>query len=300
MKRVLITGANGLLGQKLVTTFVEDFEVIATAREEQSVFRSPQFIYEPLDITNYQQVGQVLETYRPEVVINAAAYTNVDGCEEEREVCWRANVKAVENLAVWSRRIDAQLVHVSTDYIFDGYNGPYDEEARPNPLCYYGKAKLASENAVKKEGIPYIIARTSVVYGVGKGVKPNFFLWVYRSLKQGKAIRVVTDQYNTPTLADDLAEGILLALRAGYEGVVNISGSEFMNRYQMAVEIAQYFGFPTERITPITTDQLNQKAVRPLKAGLKIDRAIQIFQFQPKTLKSAMELMQPYLQEDAT
>ncbi len=298
MKRVLITGANGLLGQKLVTACVEDYEVMATARETQSVFRSPRFTYRQLDITRYRAVQEILEDFRPDVIINAAAYTNVDGCEVEKETCWQANVKAVENLAVWARRIGATLVHVSTDYIFDGTSGPYDEEARPNPLCYYGKAKLASENAVKKEGIPYLIARTSVVYGVGRGVKTNFFLWVYHSLKQGKAIRVVTDQYNTPTLADDLAEGILQALQANVQGVVNISGGEFLNRYEMAVQIAEFFGLDASRITPITTDQLQQKAQRPLKAGLKIDRAVELFHFQPKTLKGAMELLQPHLQEE--
>ncbi len=298
MTRVLITGANGLLGQKLVITFLEDFDVIATAREDRSVFQSPRFTYRPLDITNYRQVHDLLEDVRPDVIINAAAYTNVDGCEVEKETCWRANVKAVENLAVIARRIGSKLVHVSTDYIFDGQNGPYDEDARPNPLCYYGKAKLASENAVKKEGIPYIIARTSVVYGVGRQVKKNFFLWLYENLKNGTPIRVVTDQYNTPTLAEDLAEGILQALQSGYEGVINISGGEFLNRYEMAVQVATYFGFNKEQITPITTDQLNQKATRPLKAGLKIDRAVQTFQFRPRTLTQAMDMMTPYLQEE--
>ncbi len=299
MKRVLITGANGLLGQKLVTTCVEDFEVMATAREPQSVFRSPRFTYRQLDITHYRSVQNLLEDFRPEMIINAAAYTDVDGCEVHKETCWQANVKAVENLAVGARRLGATLVHISTDYIFDGNNGPYDENARPNPLCYYGKAKLASENAVKKEGIPYLIARTSVVYGMGHRVKTNFFLWVYHSLKAGKAIRVVTDQYNTPTLADDLAEGILQALQANVLGVVNISGGEFLNRYQMAVQIARFFGFDAEQITPITTEQLQQKARRPLKAGLKIDRAIELFHFQPKTLKEAMEFLTPFLQEEA-
>ncbi len=298
MTRVLITGSNGLLGQKLVTTFLEEYEVIATAREEQSVFQSPRFTYRTLDIANYRQVHHLLEDVRPDVIINAAAYTYVDGCEVEKETCWRVNVKAVENLAVLARRIGSKLVHVSTDYIFDGRQGPYDEEARPNPLCYYGKAKLASENAVKKEGIPHIIARTSVVYGVGRGVKKNFFLWLYESLKNGQAIRVVTDQYNTPTLAEDLAEGILQALQANVEGVVNISGREFLNRYEMAITVARFFGFDEQLISPITTPQLKQKAVRPLKAGLKIDKAIQLFQFQPKTLNSAMELMNPFLQEE--
>ncbi|NOX36508.1 MAG: dTDP-4-dehydrorhamnose reductase [Calditrichaeota bacterium] len=288
MKRVLITGANGLLGQKLITALIEDYELLATARAEKPVLQSPTFQYRPLNIEKYRECKAVIEDFQPDVIINAAAFTNVDACEVEKEACWRANVKGVENLVHASRNRMIQLIHISTDYIFDGKNGPYREDDRPNPPCYYGKAKLASENVIKASGIPFTIVRTSVVYGVGVDVKSNFFLWVYQNLKQGKPIRVVTDQYNTPTLVDDLAEGIHLILNRPFLGVIHISGADFVHRYQMAVQIAETFGFDPSLITPITTDQLQQQAPRPFKAGLKIDKAIQELGFHPKTLKESL------------
>ena len=295
MKRVLITGANGLLGQKLITELIEDYELLATARAPQPVLQSPTFLYRRLDIENYRACKAVIEDFRPEVIINAAAYTNVDGCEVEREACWRANVKGVENLVRAARNRMIQIIHISTDYIFDGTNGPYAEEQRPNPLCYYGKAKLASENVIKAAGLPYTIVRTSVVYGVGVAVKSNFFLWVYQRLQQDKPIRVVTDQYNTPTWVDDLAGGIHLILNRPFLGVIHISGPDFIDRYRMAVQIAQTFHFDPSRIIPITTDQLQQRASRPLKAGLKIEKAVQELGFRPKTLKESFEFLKASL-----
>lgn len=286
MKKIMITGASGLLGQALMRTFSGKYQVIATAKSELPDALTGKVEFHQLDISNAARCKDLIQELDPDVIINAAAYTNVDGCEDHREICWRANVKGVENLAVAARKNMALLVQLSTDYIFDGEDGPYDEDDTPNPLGYYGKAKLASENAVRVVGIPYAIIRTNVIFGTGIDVKNNFFLWLYNSLKAGKNIRVVTDQYNNPVAADDLALGIRQLVDESKYGVFHMGGKEYLNRYEFAVQLAEVFGFSRELITPIETGELQQKAPRPMKGGLKIDKAANTFGYAPRPLKS--------------
>ena len=290
MKKILITGANGLVGQKLVTA-LQGNELIATGYRPEPRFNPNLATYEVLDIANASDCKDLVNRFLPDVIVNAAAYTNVDGCETDRETCWKVNVKGVENLAQAARKCMAQLVHISTDYIFDGKEGPYQEDAHPRPLGYYGKAKLASENTVRMTGIPYAIIRTNVVYGTGNGVKNNFFLWVYNQLKNGNPIRIVTDQYNNPTLADDLAEGIRLLIDKSAYGVFHLSGEDYLNRFDFALLLGDVYGFPTDNVSPILTADLEQKSPRPLKGGLTIDHAKKELCYAPKSLREAFEYL---------
>ncbi|RMF56108.1 MAG: dTDP-4-dehydrorhamnose reductase [Calditrichaeota bacterium] len=296
-KRVLITGANGLLGQKLVQVLAEEYQVLATARQPEPVISVEGIQYLPLDITDMSRCKELTMEFKPDVILNAAAFTHVDACEEQKELCWKVNVKGVENLALCARKNMAQLVHFSTDYIFKGTDGPYPEEAYPEPLGYYGKAKLASENVVRMAGIPYAIIRTNVLYGIGVGVKTNFFLWVYKNLSSGKPIRVVTDQYNNPILAEDLAEGVRLLLQKSGYGVFHMGGEEYLNRFDFAIKIAEIFSFSRDLIQPITTDALGQKAPRPMQGGLKIEKAKKELGFQPRTIPEALEYLRTQLKE---
>ena len=295
MKKIIITGANGLLGQALVKTLEGKHELLATARNASFAIPEMSVNYQSMDITDWNATRDLVGAFQPDVIINAAAYTNVDGCETHREECWRANVKGVENLARAARRNMAQLVHVSTDYIFDGENGPYDETHPPNPLGYYGKAKLASENTVRMTGIPYAIIRTNVVYGVGAGVKNNFFLWVYNSLKSGKNINVVTDQFNNPTLAEDLAIGIQLLIEKSKYGIFNIAGEPYLNRFDFACKIAEVFGFSQDLIHPVTSDALVQASPRPMRGGLVIDKAKRELDYHPRSLENAFTFLAPFV-----
>ena len=297
-KRILVTGANGLLGQKLVATLAGEFHLLATGRQPRLALTSPPLDYRQLDITDIQQCKDVIIPFQPDVIVNAAAFTHVDACEEQKEACWKINVKGVENLTQCAKKNMAQLIQLSTDYLFEGTAGPYSEDAKPAPLGYYGKSKLASENAVRMVGIPYAIVRTNVIYGVGIQVKNNFFLWVYNNLKAGKNIRVVTDQYNNPILAEDLAEGIKLLIEKSQYGVFHLAGEDYLNRFDFAGKIAEIFGFSRELIHPITTDELHQKAPRPMRGGLKIDLARQRLGFRPRTLIQALELLKTQLQAE--
>ncbi|NIS37732.1 dTDP-4-dehydrorhamnose reductase [Candidatus Saccharibacteria bacterium] len=296
MKKILITGVNGLLGQKLMALLAHQFEVVATAKQPSPKLSIPKIPYFKLDITKTRQCRDLIQKVKPDFIINAASFTQVDACEEEKELCWQVNVKGVENLAEAARRTMSLLIHLSTDYLFDGTEGPYEEDHLPRPLGYYGKSKLASENAVRKVGIPYAIVRTNVLYGTGIGVKNNFFLWVYSTLKSDKPINVVTDQYNNPTFVDDLAEGIKLLIEGSRYGLYNIAGKEYVNRYDFAQKLARTFGFSESLIHPLTTDQLQQKAPRPLKGGLKIDRAQKELGYQPRSLVETFRILKAELE----
>ena len=210
-ERVLITGANGLLGQELVALMSRfpEYDVLATGRNATPRFRNASCGYTLLDITDTEAVQRIFQDFSPGVVINCAAMTQVDGCEVAREACWTVNTVAVENLACQCHRIGARFVQVSTDFVFDGEDGPYREADRPRPVNFYGKAKLAAENVAREAGIDkWAIARTVLVFGTGEALRrSNFVLWVIDKLSKGEPIRVVTDQWRTPTYAPDLAAG---------------------------------------------------------------------------------------------
>jgi dTDP-4-dehydrorhamnose reductase len=269
-KRVLIIGANGLVGQKLTDIFSNDrrFDLLISARQSEAYNKAASFGYVQLDATNLAAVKELVWNFSPEIIINAAAYTDVDGCEREKELSWKANVTAVENLITASRLVGARVVHISTDYVFDGKAGPYDETATPNPLSYYGKEKLASENAVRASGENWAIVRTMVVYGVAPKVKKNFAIWLAQELKKGNKVNIVCDQFGNATLADDLARGIYELVRQNKRGLYHMAGSDILSRYEFARKLADEFGFDKSLIHPIKTAELNQLAVRPLQSGL--------------------------------
>ncbi len=276
MKKILITGANGLLGQKLVKDFSKWNSVLATGKQNRFAIKDKQFFYRSLDITDKKQVQTVIGDFRPEMIINAAAFMAVDACEEKKELAWEVNVEGVKNLIEESLKYEIKLVQISTDYVFDGKNGPYSEEDTPLPVNYYGGTKLQADEILQDSDISHLIIRSNVIYGKASGVKKNFFLWVYENLKQKKEIKVVTDQFNNPTLADNLSILILEATERNLTGILNLAGTEYLSRYDFSLKIAQHFDFDKNLIKPVATPELNQKAHRPLKGGLKIDKAQKI------------------------
>ena len=230
MKKILLTGSNGLLGQKLVHLLVSrpDVQLIATARGENRLQNTLGYAYYSLDITNQAEVESVMADIRPDVVIHTAAMTQVDDCETDREACWLLNVKAVEYLIEACAKYNTFLLHLSTDFIFDGTAGPYHENATPNPLSYYGESKLEAEKVLQRSAIDWAIARTVLVYGITEQMsRSNIILWVKNSLEAGKTIQVVDDQWRTPTLAEDLAMGCWLIADQRAKGIFNISGKDF-------------------------------------------------------------------------
>ncbi len=269
MLRVLVTGSNGLLGQKLTDLLSRSthYSPVLTSEQPEPILPNDRLEYRQVDISQKAAVRAVVDETEPDVIINAAAMTNVDQCESERELAWRTNVVGLENLAYSAKLVGARIIQISTDYIFDGKGGPYTEEDRPNPISYYGRTKLASENLLRTSGVPHCIARTMILYGMGYRIKPNFALWALHSLSEGKPIRVVDDQIGNPTLADDLAFAILKIVELGREGLYHIAGPDLVSRFDFAKQIASTFGFDQRMVTPVKTAALKQPAPRPLHSG---------------------------------
>ena len=296
-RRTLVIGSNGLLGQKIVELLVRGSTGVITCAsiEERPVRDLQSAEYLQFDITSKKDVKRVVAESDPDVIINCAAMTNVDACENQRELAWKINVGGVENIIESARKDSLVVVHVSTDYIFDGKAGPYTEDDRPEPLSYYGKTKLASENALRASGLPYFIARTMVLYGYATDVKPNFALWLIQNLEKQATVTVVDDQIGNPTLVDDLAYGMLRGIELGRTGIFNIAGRDIVNRYVFAQELARVFGFNPGLIVPIKTAQLRQPAPRPLKSGLITLKAEVELGIKPSTMAEGLAVLKNQL-----
>ena len=300
MKKVLVTGSNGLLGQKLTERILakNDFVLIATAKGENRFAIKKGYTYEEMDILDYESLDTVIGKFMPNVVINTAAMTNVDTCETEREACWALNVTAVENLIKVCKKHDVQLIHLSTDFIFDGLAGPYLEDAMPCPVSYYGESKLAAENLLKKSDIRWTILRTIIVYGIVNDMsRSNIVLWAKSTLEKGNTINVVNDQWRMPTLAEDLADICLLAAEKEAQGIFNASGKDMLSIIEMVEQVADFYQLDKTLINPISSSSLNQAAKRPVKTGFVLDKSINELGYKPHSFNEGMRIMQEQVEK---
>jgi len=288
-KKVLVTGSNGLLGQKLVQLLLtdSDYQLIATARGANRLPENKNYTYVSMDITNEGEVAKTIAEHKPDFIIHTAAMTNVDQCETEREACWKQNVDAVKYLVEAAEKNNAFLIHLSTDFIFDGKEGPYTEKAKGAPLSYYGDSKLAAEEIVFASNIKWAIARTVLVYGIAHDMsRSNIILWVKKSLEDGKNINVVDDQFRSPTLAEDLAMGCYLIMKREATGIFNISGKDFLTPYEMAIKTADFF-----KLDKTDSSKFKQPAVRPLRTGFVIDKAVNQLGYAPHSFEEGIKLL---------
>jgi len=294
--KILITGSNGLLGQAITSIFTREseFELVQTSFEEKAYLEYGH-AYQTLDITKKEDVKRIVDFYMPDVIVNCAAFTEVDKCESERELSWRINVDGVKNLIIAARRINSKMIHYSTDYIFDGKNGPYTEESIPNPISFYGRGKLASENALITSDINFAIIRTLVLYGIGNNVKPNFALWLIDKLRNNEPVNIVTDQISNVTMIDDLAFGTLKLIEKNLMGIYNIAGSDILSRYDFAMKVCDVFNLNKQLINQIITSNLNQPAPRPLKSGLTTYKMESELGFRPMDSLEGLRLLKVQL-----
>jgi dTDP-4-dehydrorhamnose reductase len=262
-EKILVTGASGLLGQKVVEVFKREseYELLScdlVGNKDDAM---------TLDITDHHNVMEVVGSYKPSVIVNAAAFTNVDLAETEKEVAYKINATAVGYLADAANVFNAKLVHISTDYVFDGKNGNYSEESLPNPISYYGKSKLAGENLIISKLQDHAILRTQVLYGFGRNIKKNFVLWVVEQLSKHENIRIVDDQIGNPTLADELAFAILKVCQKNATGLYHVSGFETISRYEFASRIVEVFGLDFSLVKRSKSSELVQSARRPMNSS---------------------------------
>ncbi|HPI09923.1 MAG TPA: SDR family oxidoreductase [Catalimonadaceae bacterium] len=296
--KILITGSNGLLGQKLVAApGMKIHTVLATGKGDCRISQLPvNTQYQNCDVTDLNDVMQVFSAFHPDVVIHSAAMTNVDDCELNPEACHLLNVVATQNVVTACNQTGSHLIHLSTDFIFDGENGPYSEDDKPNPISVYGQSKLDAEVLVKNATCSCAIVRTVLVYGISPGLsRSNIILWVRSSLEQGKQIQVVDDQFRTPTLAEDLAAGCLLIAEKKAEGIFNISGKDFLTPYQMAIETARFFNLDSSLIVKASAATFSQPAKRPPRTGFVISKAETVLGYQPHSFTEGIGILSSQL-----
>ncbi|WP_297805074.1 NAD(P)-dependent oxidoreductase [uncultured Polaribacter sp.] len=292
MIKVVVTGSNGLLGQSLINLLLKEkevYQVIGFSRGENRSGRDD-FSYVSIDITDRENLKDTLLKIQPNFIINTAAMTQVDDCEGNKEACDLLNVTVVKWLEQVSDEINAHLIHLSTDFIFDGLKGNYKETDTPNPLSYYGFSKLKSENILIESKIHYTILRTILVFGkVYDMSRSNIVLWVKSMLEKGEEITIVDDQYRAPTYVEDLALACKISMDKKATGIYNISSNELLSVFEIAQQIADAFGLDKNLIKPISTSTLNQTAPRPAKTGFDLSKTNKVLEFYPKSFKEDLQ-----------
>lgn len=302
-RKILITGSNGLLGQKLVYKLIgrENITCIATGRGENRLIKKEGYEFRSMDITDKSNVYDVMKSVKPDVIIHTAAMTNVDACELDKVQAKQQNVEATRNIiqaleALKNQTYNPHLIHLSTDFIFDGTHGPVDENEKPNPLSYYAETKLEAEKLVMGSKIRWAIARTVLVYGIVDNMsRSNIVLWAKSSLEQGKTINVVDDQFRTPTLAEDLADGCILIAEKGAQGIYNISGKDFMSILELVHRVARFWKLNESLIHPSKSEDIKQPAKRPPITGFIIDKAKRELGYNPHSFEEGLALLDSQL-----
>lgn len=270
MKKVLITGANGFLGQHL-SFFLTDanFDITATGRGHRRM-QEGRVAYQSVELTNRKEVEALLQKIGPDVVIHNAALSKPDECENDRNRCIDVNVNATRYLL---EATNGHFIYLSTDFVF-GENGPHSEDDKPHPLNFYGESKLLAEELIKQSGKYTTIVRPVFMYGkVWEGMKPTFIHWVKNSLEQQKVIKVVSDQWRTPTYVQDICKGIEQIITRQAKGIYNLAGEEILTPYDMAVHVATVLKLDSSLIAKVTADTFSEPVKRASRSGLKIDKA---------------------------
>ena len=292
--KILITGSNGLLGQKIVrqalkkgTTF------LATSKGDNRNPDCPSEKYQSLDICDATEIENVFSDFEPTHIIHTAAITNVDACELNPEECELVNVTATHYLFEAAQKINAHFQLLSTDFIFDGEKGNYKETDEPNPLSVYAKSKVDAETILlNSEYKNHSILRTIIVYGIGNNLsRNNIICWAKEALSKGQQMNIIDDQFRAPTWADDLAWACLRVCELDKIGIYHISGPETLSIYSIVERVANYYGLSTETLTKTDSSTLNQPAKRPPKTGFDLTKSRNELGYNPKTLEETLDLI---------
>ncbi len=290
--KILITGSNGLLGQKIVRQLKKrQTNFLATSLGENRNSLCPESNYVSLDITNKDEIEKIFNSYNPTIVINTAAMTNVDACEENADRCVEINVNAVNYLNNTCEKHNAHLIQLSTDFVFDGENGPYSEQDSRNPLSVYAKSKRDAEDCLIN-GVynQWSILRTIIVFGKGENLsRSNIVLWAKSALMEKKELTIVNDQFRAPTWADDLAWACIQTGKLKSYGIYHISGPETFSIYELVTRIGKHFGYELNQVKPISSVTLNQKAKRPPRTGFIIDKARKELGYDPQSFEESLD-----------
>lgn len=299
-RHIIVSGSNGLLGQKLINLLVDRpyLRLFATSR---GVNRHPVrdgYTYRSLDLEDTVGWRDLFEEVRPTELIHTAAMTQVDRCETEPDLCDAVNIAAVDHLVNLCRDFGTRLIYISTDFVFDGENGPYKEDDPTEPVNHYGHSKLQAEDLILRSGIDACILRTVLLYGVTPAMsRSNIVLWTLKNLQAKKPIRVVEDQFRCPTLAEDLAAATVSAVMRDVSGLYHICGPEMYAVVDIAREVARHWKLDESLITPVKSATLNEVGKRPPKTGFVILKAQTELAFRPRSLQRGLEIVARQLED---
>jgi dTDP-4-dehydrorhamnose reductase len=286
--RFVVTGSNGLVGSRVCAQLEQrGHEVVGIGRGARRTGGAHRYI--PVDLTLEADVLTALDAAAPDAVIHPASMTEVDACERAPDLAYAANVTAAMAVAKGARKVGAHLVHVSTDYVFDGNEGPYTEEGRPNPRGVYALTKHMGEQAAQSFVPGCAIARTAVVYGWPPAGRPNFGAWLVGALEKGQTVKLFEDQFVAPSLADSVAAMLVELGERKLGGIWNTCGGEVMNRISFGRALCEVFGFDPGLLVPSRMADLKLASPRPLHSGLKADKARAQLQAKPLALNESLQ-----------
>jgi dTDP-4-dehydrorhamnose reductase len=286
--KLLVTGASGLLGHKVSELALEKgHQVYSTYKEHPTSSGKPL----KLDLTDQSQLSEIITRLKPQAIVHTAAYTDVDGCEINQDLAWKVNAEATKHIAIASAKVNSHLTYVSTDYVFGGEKELYSEEDQPNPISYYGYTKLKGEELVKEYAKNWCITRASVIYGWSQTQKLNFATWLINNLNQGKEVKVLIDQYVSPTLNTNLAKMLLEIAERKITGILHTAGATKVSRHEFALRLAKVFNLNADLIKPAKTGELSWRAKRPKDSSLNVSKALTILHQKPLKLDQALETM---------
>ncbi|MGQ0506058.1 MAG: dTDP-4-dehydrorhamnose reductase [Myxococcaceae bacterium] len=285
--KLLVTGANGLVGSRLSALAAgKGHDVLALGRGPKRF--AADVAYASVDLTDATAVNAALARHRPDAVVHPASMTEVDRCEKDPLGAYAGNVTATENVAKACREHGAHLVHVSTDYVFDGNHGPYSETDTPNPRGVYAITKYMAEQAVQVLAPSWSIARTAVVFGWPPSARPNFGSWLYETLKGEQPVKLFEDQFVSPSLASNVAAMLGELAERKLTGIWNICGADVVNRVSFGEAMCKVFGLDAKKLVPTKLKDLNLASPRPLRSGLKVDKAREALSVKPFSLGEAL------------
>ena len=296
--KLLITGASGLYGSKLAQlALAKGYEVYSSDIQSLSVYGN----FVKLDISGKEKVEEAFRSIKPDVVVHAATLTDVDKCELNKELAWKVNVEGTKNIVEAAKAAGSFLIYISTDYVFSGEKGRYKETDKPDPINYYGLTKLKAEEIVQKTQAEYFIARPSVIYGSTPAAgKVNFALWLIETLLKRERVKIVTDQWNTPTLNTNLAEMTLEVIERRLTGTFHLCGATRVSRFEFAELIAEAFGLDKTLIDSALSSQFNWPAKRPVDSSLDTSKAQETLRIKPLEIGEALKRLKFELSQKAS